>query len=436
MCARNIPLSNLAVKRILDDEDVDTKRSKNVPPEFPPSDDPFTLQEELVSNYSLDESAVSDSEEITVPDLPPISPEKLICGHNPSIISPLLEKHWIERDGDHFFTTSLFPGKVSEHSLLVPSSESLLILKDIHFNHGHPTVTGMRKILSLWNLWVFNFKTLAKFVCSQCPSCLICRETYHPQRSVIPMIKHPMSLLMADFLQPEKSLPGFIIIRDRYSGYTEGRAIDKLDSYEVKQLLTEWISRFGVHSIFMTDNAEAFSAENLRNFYSKYHIFHRLSPIYDPRANGSVERAIKSIEEGLRIELLNGIPVQEAVHIVCGRLNRTVNVPGDSSFSSPRNVIFGYDEPRPFYNQHLTKTDFKHDLSVGQPVLVKIPNAPKLGPQYENRNYTIHKVVGNHIYQVSDIDGNVLRFLYRRDRLKPAASTDTVTQPDKARALS
>ncbi len=48
------------------------------------------------------------------------------------------------------------------------------------------------------------------------------------------MAKAPMEIVMAEFLQPEKNTqPGFLVFRDRYSGYSEGRAIENLDSPEI-----------------------------------------------------------------------------------------------------------------------------------------------------------------------------------------------------------
>jgi hypothetical protein len=46
----------------------------------------------------------------------------------------------------------------------------------------------------------------------------------------------------------------------------------------------------------------------MRQFYSKYGIVHMKSPVYEPKSNGAVERVIKTIEEGLRMELKYGIP--------------------------------------------------------------------------------------------------------------------------------
>ncbi len=191
-----------------------------------------------------------------------------------------------------------------------------------------------------------------------------------------------MQLVMADFLLPERNAqPGLLVFRDRYSGFTEGRAIEKLDSLEVKQLLTEWIRRYGPPEIFMTDNAEAFGSETMRSLYAKYNITHRRSPVYEPQSNGAVERIIKTIEEGLSMELASGVPIQEAIHDVCGRINRTTMVPGDPESSSPRSVVFGFTENSPFYRKLLPEIAFKHDLSVDQKVLVRIPNAPKLSAQ-------------------------------------------------------
>ncbi len=177
---------------------------------------------------------------------------------------------------------------------------------------------------------------------------------------------------MLDFLQPVKDLqPAFLVIRDRFSGYTEGRAMEKMDQNEIKQLLTEWICRFGPPAIVLTDNAEAFKSELMQEFYRKYSVSHRTTPAYDPQGNGSVERTIKSIEEGLRIELHCGLPAQEAIHVVCGRLNRTCKVPGNRSLLCPRSSIFLFEEHNPFYPFPSHFSNFKHDLAPNQPVLIQ-----------------------------------------------------------------
>jgi hypothetical protein len=142
-------------------------------------------------------------------------------------------------------------------------------------------------------------------------------------------------------------------------------------------------------------------------------------PAYDPQANGFVERTIKTIEQGLRSELASRSPPQEAIHTVCGRINRTTAVPGDASSMCPWLTVFNYDDTPPFLFEGVKQSDFHHDLQVGQKVLVKIPNASILSPQFEDRDLFIHSIEGNHVYTLVDNTGKVQKVLYRRERLKP-----------------
>ena len=406
--ARNLSISNLAVKRISSEPQNIGKREKvdNI--------DNLSDDEEL-SDVDLS-SESSDLEGDA--DILSGQPDEEETSQND--MSNLLDKGWIYRQDGLFYTTDKLPGNVAPDSFVILEKDAHDVLTSIHRDYGHPTIAGMRKILHLWKLWIFNFYKHAKDVVSSCMHCLECRDTYHPMRSSIPMVRKPMEMIMVDFLQPEKSSqPAFIVIRDRYSGYVEGRAIEKMDSFEVRQLLLEWISRFGAPLTFLSDNAEAFSANIMENLYSKYKITHRKTPIYDPQANGSVERTIKTIEEGLRIELESGSPPQEAIHIVCGRINRTISVPGNPESIAPRSVIFGFDELNPFVPRSIKTFNFAHDLAIGQRVLTKIQNAPKLSRQFEDTGCTIHGIEGNHVYSLLDANGKLLKNFYRRERLKP-----------------
>jgi hypothetical protein len=417
--ARNLPETLLAVKRLFDGEDGDDRKIKG----FRRDD----LGENLLGS-SVDSDAHSEDGISSEPELSSVD-ESEICdqpqgesfnGHFNKGLDYLLEKGWIIRKDENFYTTDMLPGHVEPDSYIVPEKDAVDTLKRIHEDYGHPTASGMRKILNLWKIWVLNFTKIAKEVVSNCKTCLECRDTYHPVRSSIPMVKKPMEMIMADFLQPEKvTQPAFLLIRDRFSGFTEGRAVEKLDSFEVRQLLLEWISRFGPPTTFLTDNAEAFNAEIMQAVYRKYHIIHRKTPVYDPQANGSVERTVKTIEEGLRIELAVGSPPQEAIHIVCGRVNRTTAVPGDSTLSSPRSVVFKFNELNPFVPRSTRSFDFEHDLLVGQRVMLKIPNAGKLCKQFEDKGFVVSGIEGIHVYSLKDSNSTILKTLYRRERLKP-----------------
>jgi hypothetical protein len=113
----------------------------------------------------------------------------------------------------------------------------------------------------------------------------------------------------------------------------------------------------------------------------------------------------------------------ETIHIICGRINRTSAVPGDPVANWPWSVFFGFLEQWPFFRETKILTNFQHDLSVCQKILAKIPNAPKLGVQYEDKEYFVDSIVGNHVYSLRFAHGVVLRNLNRRERLKPFSTT-------------
>ncbi len=119
------------------------------------------------------------------------------------------------------------------------------------------------------------------------------------------------------------------------------------------------------------------------------------------QSNSSVERGIKSIEEGLRVELLSGAPIQEAVHAVAGRLNRTTSSPCEP-VRTPYEVVFKFCEANPPFPLPSVPRDFVHDLNLGQHVLVKFPNVGKLSPQFEDKGLHVSKIVGDNVYQLSD----------------------------------
>jgi hypothetical protein len=223
--ARSLTLSALTVKRTFTDTGVAGQCTKKVRPD----------QQDDLSEINAEPDEFDQSHEvITHVDNNNSDKAERVGGHLLADISDLLDKQHLIRENNQIFTTEKFPGKVDVHSLLVLVDDAFSVLKSIHYDFGHPTVMGIRKILRLWRLWVINFGRIVASIIADCPFCLHCRENFHPERSSIPMVTHPMEMVMADFLQPEKDIqPGFIIFKDRYSGFLEGRAIEKLDSFEV-----------------------------------------------------------------------------------------------------------------------------------------------------------------------------------------------------------
>jgi hypothetical protein len=82
--------------------------------------------------------------------------------------------------------------------------------------------------------------------------------------------------------------------------------------------------------------------------------------------------------------------------------------------------VFKYDEQPPFRVEGEKQVEkYQPDLQIGQRVLLKVVDAPKLSPQFEDKGLSVHSIEGNHIYTLADSAGKVLKVMCRRERLKP-----------------
>ncbi len=127
--ARNLTLMTLPVKRTVPYTDCPSPSTKKIKP----SD---TDVEDDVLTYKNDDSPYI-SEPVT----------QFGGKHVLAVNKDLLDKQLIVCEDDRYFTTDKFLGKVDSNSLLVPFVDAISVLKSIHYDYGHPTVSGMRKIM-------------------------------------------------------------------------------------------------------------------------------------------------------------------------------------------------------------------------------------------------------------------------------------------------
>ena len=182
------------------------------------------------------------------------------------------------------------------------------------------------------------------------------------------------------------------MLRDRFGGYVEGRAIERLGSYEVRQLFLEWISRFGAPITFFLKLFRHISCVSCtiitpQNAY--------LWPSRERICRANYKNNWGRVEDwiGIRMSCTGSNPQRTRGN---GRINRTTLVPGDPNSISPRSIVFKFEEICPLLPRSPKPFKFDHDLNIGQPVLVRILNAPKLGKLSENRGFTVGGVEGNH----------------------------------------
>ena len=148
---------------------------------------------------------------------------------------------------------------------------------------------------------------------------------------------------------------GLMVFKDVFTGYTVIQPISKRLTSEkaAKVLIQRWVSYFGIPRSFVSDNDSRFLAEMWSTVCELLKLKQSFTSLYNPKANGSVERANSYIAELLRS--------------ICHKLGTTTNwpdlipwlqycinaMPGPSGYS-PHHLVYGRDLPIPGLLEVLT----------------------------------------------------------------------------------
>jgi hypothetical protein len=62
---------------------------------------------------------------------------------------------------------------------------------------------------------------------------------------------------------------------------------------------------YGLPEEFVIDNGPPFASEQLAKFFKQNAVVHTFTPTYHPQSNGSVQRTVRSVKEGLLQQLLD-----------------------------------------------------------------------------------------------------------------------------------
>ena len=108
----------------------------------------------------------------------------------------------------------------------------------------------------------------------------------------------PMETLAADLFELEGKV--YLIVVDYYSRWFEIRRLKDQSSARVISVLKELFSTHGIPDIIVSDNGPQFSSDAFRLFTTEYDFVHVTSSPKYPRANGKVERAVRTVKALLR----------------------------------------------------------------------------------------------------------------------------------------
>ena len=97
-----------------------------------------------------------------------------------------------------------------------------------------------------------------------------------------------------------KDQGNILVIVDARSGWIEAFPAGNRTSQTVKVHLSQIFARFGIPRILVSDNGPEFVISDLKQWCESMGIKKMESPIYHPRANGIVERAVQTVKRAIR----------------------------------------------------------------------------------------------------------------------------------------
>ena len=92
----------------------------------------------------------------------------------------------------------------------------------------------------------------------------------------------------------------YLGIADQHSGILSVHSTRHKGAHEVIMILREHCARQGIPQIIFTDGSTIFCAQEMKDFFRRFDIEHRVSSVGNPHANLRSESSVKSLKRMLR----------------------------------------------------------------------------------------------------------------------------------------
>nr|GEX41284.1 reverse transcriptase domain-containing protein [Tanacetum cinerariifolium] len=127
-----------------------------------------------------------------------------------------------------------------------------------------------------------------------------------------------------------------IVAMDYFTKWIEAKAMATITGGQVKKFVWDNIvCRFGIPSEIISDNGKQFSDNSFKDWCDKLNIIKRFASVKHPQSNRLVERANRSLREGIKSRLWEGNKnwVEELPHVLWAHRTMIKSSHGDTTFS-------------------------------------------------------------------------------------------------------
>ncbi|GJV61162.1 reverse transcriptase domain-containing protein, partial [Tanacetum coccineum] len=175
-----------------------------------------------------------------------------------------------------------------------------------------------------------------------CNDCQIHRPVpRNPQQPLTPITAPwPFYKWGIDIAGPFPEGPGkvkfLIVAMDYFTKWIEAKAVATITGNQVKKFVWDNIvCRFGLPGEIVSDNGKQFSDNPFKDWCEKLNITQRFASVKHPQSNGLVERANRSLGEGIKARLGEGNKnwIEELPHVLWAHRTMIKSSHGDTPFS-------------------------------------------------------------------------------------------------------
>ncbi|KAK9071736.1 hypothetical protein SSX86_008165 [Deinandra increscens subsp. villosa] len=227
-------------------------------------------------------------------------------------------------------------------------SEAEKIVKEVHEGicgiHAGAKMVVV-KIMSLGYFWPGMYRSTWEELrkCQACqahaPVSMRAKNELIPVTSAWPFQKWGMDIV-GPFPPASGGVKFLLVAIDYFTKWIEAKPLACISGKQVKKFVWEHIvCRFGLPLYIITDNGQQFAGNPFAEWCEELHINQIFTSVAHPQANGQVERANRSLVEGIkmRLEKYGGSWVDELPHVLWA--HRTM--PKTSNGETPFSLVYG-----------------------------------------------------------------------------------------------
>ncbi len=227
--------------------------------------------------------------------------------------------------------------------LLIPKSMREWVIQVAHGDHV--SATKMAEITE--NVyWPNKTRDLEKKA-QDCVTCFRAGKNLHPRlptthKNPLPRPKTPNELIQIDFLGPitnEKGKKKYVIVAiDNCSKYTWSKVVTHCSTKSVIKFLKAYFEDNGLPAEIKTDNGAAFKSNEFANFLADLSIKLTFCTPYVHNAIGTVERTLRTLQDYMKVYLIEENNLKKAVRRATTTLRKTIS---KSTGKTPFEIHFG-----------------------------------------------------------------------------------------------